>query len=523
MKKILLMFVVLITSITNAQTFNFGCGIDLSALRTERLAEVSLLDDNKSYANIVPKITQDGIDYFSINEEFVFELSTYESGATKIENMLQPNWNNLVTALTDKVTELIPTIAEELTTILDDRVNEPSSLLSAITNAANATQGDHGGGTYVNRQNLLKGFSYKSVTVNFTGGNPSSASITDGSTTLTNVITDFGSPNLSLLTQPQFLNYTLGVVKKMWEILPQRQEVLDEIYALGVNGVNITLLSSDPDRFKVAGVSSSETVQASRNVEYFSNEELDDLKDDIIAARSLVLPTGTEALIALINERALSPFPDYDTYDNHDNGEFTTTSTFGASPNLVAHILSITGGQARADFILSLGTNTNFVGASDVSSTRKTDSYFTFSRAQQVNGEGYNDRGVNWQSDSYFAGTTTNATDLRAYGWLKFAIDAIGERWYLTSESHDTISRKNHMTNYASNTRSWGTHEEIHTNGAYYYFPVWYSFGLPQIVANFGTLIVSNYQSDALTLGELTYANWTTMWNEWVPKINDTP
>ena len=495
----------------------------LAAKRVERLAQVGRLDDNNPNANIIHKTTEQGFDYFSINEEFVFELYTYETGATKIENMLQPKWNDLVTAITNKVAELTPTIAEELTTILDDRVNEPSSLLSAITNAANATQGDHGGGTYVNRQNFLKGFTYQSVTVNFTGGNPSSASITDGSTTLTNVITDFGSPNLSLLTQPQFINYTLGVVKKMWEILPQRQDVLDEIYALGVNGVNITLLSSDPDRFEVAGVSSSETVQASRNVEYFSNEELDDLKDDIITERNKLLPTGTEAIVALINERALSPFPDYDTYDNHDNGEFTTTSTFGASPNLVSYILSITGGQARVDFILSLGTNTNFVGASDVSSTRKTDSYFTFSRAQQVNGEGYNDRGVNWQSDSYFAGTTTNATDLRAYGWLKFAIDAIGERWYLTSEANDYESRKQHMTNYASNTRSWGTHEETHTNDAHYYYPVWYSFGIPHIVDNFGTLIVSNYQNSALHLGQLNYTAWTTMWNEWVQKINDTP
>ena len=449
MKKILLMFVVLITSIANAQTFDFECEVAPPA----------------------------------------------------------------------------QTITQELVTILDDRVNEPSSLLSTIANAANATQGDHGGGTYVNRQNLLKGFTYLSVTVNFNGGNPSSASITNGSTTLTNAITDFGANNLALLTPPQFINYTLGVVKKMWEILPQRQDRIDEIQELAIDGVTINVFAGSPDIFNIVTDLGEASVQSTipKSVEYLTNAQFSDLKDDIIKERNKLLPTGVDDLIALINERALSPFPDYDTYDNHDNGEFTTTSTFGASPNLVAHILSITGGQARVDFILSLGTNTNFVGASDVSSTRKTDSYFTFSRAQQVNGEGYNDRGVNWQSDSYFAGTTTNATDLRAYGWLKFAIDAIGERWYLTSEANDYESRKQHMTNYASNTRSWGTHEDTHTNDAHYYYPVWYSFGIPHIVDNFGTLIVSNYQNSALHLGQLNYTAWTTMWNEWVQKINDTP
>ena len=500
----------------------------LAAKRVERLAQVGRLDDNNPNANIVHKTTEQGLDYFSINEEFVFDLPTYESGATKIENMLQPNWNNLVTALTNKVAELTPTISEELTTILDDRVNEPSSLLSAITNAANATQGDHGGGTYVNRQNFLKGFSYKSVTVNFNGSNQSSADITDGSTTLTNAITDFGANNLSLLTQPQFINYTLGVVKKMWEILPQRQEVLDEIYALGVNGVNITLLSSDPDRFKVAGVSLSETVQASGNVEYFSNEELDDLKDDIIAARSLVLPTGAQELNLLINNKSTVPFPDYDANNNHDYSNAVTTSTFGASPNLVSYILSITGGQDRVNFILSLGTNANITGNNVVNAVQDCNVCTTYSRTDDDDTT-YDDFQVYFSRFEYFTGYsgTNDITALPSYGWLRYAIDSIYARWYVTSDTNTYNGRVARLTSYADahDTKScncqWRAGEDVGDNGSSRYF-LQYLFGLFWYTSDQVTYTpVSTFQTGAISLEELTTSNWTNMLNTWKVKIDN--
>ena len=452
MKKIILMFVVLITSIANAQTFDFECEVAPPA----------------------------------------------------------------------------QTITQELTTILDDRVNEPSSLLSAITNAANATQGDHGGGTYVNRQNFLKGFTYQSVTINFNGGNPSSADITDGSTTLTNAITDFGANNLALLTQPQFLNYTLGVVKKMWEILPSKQEVLDEIYALGVNGVNITLLSSDPDRFKVAGISSFETVQASGNVEYFSNEELDDLKDDIIAARSLVLPTGAQELNLLINEKSTVPFPDYDANNNHDYSNAVTTSTFGASPNLVSYILSITGGQDRINFILSLGTNANITGNNVVNAVQDCNVCTTYSRTDNDDTT-YDTFQVYFSRWEYFTGYsgTNDITALPSYGWLRYAIDSIYARWYVTSDGATYNGRRARLDSYANAHATkncgcaWRSEESFASNGSSQYNLEYEVGGFWYTSDQVTYTPVSTFQTGAISMEELTTSNWTNMLNTWKVKIDN--
>ena len=239
----------------------------------------------------------------------------------------------------------------------------------------------------------------------------------------------------------------------------------------------------------------------------------------------VVVPAYQQELEEIFNDTANPPFPDYDANNNNDFGQDTTTSTFGAPPNLIAKILSITAGQDRIDWILALGNNANITGNDKVTAERDCEVCTTYTRDFDTDTDtGYDTFQVYFSRFEYYTGHSgTNViTDLGAYGWLRYAIDAIYARWYVTSETNIYNGRYDRLDRVAFNRHdpgNWGVKELTHTNGSTYYYPVYYFGGLPGNVSNFSSVRTWQYQDDALHPGQLTDANWKAMYDVWVERI----
>ena len=92
--------------------------------------------------------------------------------------------------------------------------------------------------------------------------------------------------------------------------------------------------------------------------------------------------------------------------------------------------------------------------------------------------------------------------------------------WHLANQDVSTLSGFRLQALVAkANSRGWYVLESILDNGAHYYEP---RVGASSLITGFGTLIVSGFQSNALTLGDLTAANWETFYNKWVEKIDES-
>ena len=239
----------------------------------------------------------------------------------------------------------------------------------------------------------------------------------------------------------------------------------------------------------------------------------------------VVVPAYQQELEEIFNDTANPPFPDYDANNNNDFGQDTTTSTFGAPPNLIAKILSITAGQDRIDWILALGNNANITGNDKVTAERDCEVCTTYTRDFDTDTDtGYDTFQVYFSRFEYYTGHSgTNViTDLGAYGWLRYAIDAIYARWYVTSETNIYNGRYDRLDRVAFNRHdpgNWGVKELTYTNGSTYYYPVYYFGGLPGNVSNFSSVRTWQYQDDALHPGQLTDANWKAMYDVWVERI----
>ena len=239
----------------------------------------------------------------------------------------------------------------------------------------------------------------------------------------------------------------------------------------------------------------------------------------------VVVPAYQQELEEIFNDTANPPFPDYDANNNDDFGQDTTTSTFGAPPNLIAKILSITAGQDRIDWILALGNNANITGNDKVTAERDCEVCTTYTRDFDTETDtGYDTFQVYFSRFEYYTGHSgTNViTDLGAYGWLRYAIDAIYARWYVTSETNIYNGRYDRLDRVAFNRHdpgNWGVKELTYTNGSTYYYPVYYFGGLPGNVSNFSSVRTWQYQDDALHPGQLTDANWKAMYDVWVERI----
>ena len=239
----------------------------------------------------------------------------------------------------------------------------------------------------------------------------------------------------------------------------------------------------------------------------------------------VVVPAYQQELEEIFNDTANPPFPDYDANNNDDFGQDTTTSTFGAPPNLIAKILSITAGQDRIDWILALGNNANITGNDKVTAERDCEVCTTYTRDFDTDTDtGYDTFQVYFSRFEYYTGHSgTNViTDLGAYGWLRYAIDAIYARWYVTSETNIYNGRYDRLDRVAFNRHdpgNWGVKELTYTNGSTYYYPVYYFGGLPGNVSNFSSVRTWQYQDDALHPGQLTDANWKAMYDVWVERI----
>ena len=116
-----------------------------AALRADRIAEALLLDDGKDYASVVINI-KTGSDNVSVNNEFNFRTSNYQTGAIKIEDLTDTNWKSLIASVTETIEQLNPLydLLEELNTFyaltsIDEfnQVNYGNKLPTKLEAAAN--------------------------------------------------------------------------------------------------------------------------------------------------------------------------------------------------------------------------------------------------------------------------------------------------------------------------------------------------------------------------------------------------
>ena len=256
----------------------------ISQITTPGASTYVLLDGNSDIeANRIYSPNKEQIATFQLNEYTGFAF-----------NIVEGLWH------ADHPDYVAHNYQQELREILDNSNNKPTSLPQHLTAAADGTPGTHNtGSTYGNRQQLLSGFSHGSVTVNFNGGNPSSANTTDGTITHVTEIGNFqGSAftaNLGFIQQTEFRNYTLDVIQNMWRLLhvtadDERGRIINEDFDIdGSLNVRIeTFINGNKDWWiyfndvaVISGGADFEVDDKNYNNQYTSNIHYDNMNETV--------------------------------------------------------------------------------------------------------------------------------------------------------------------------------------------------------------------------------------------------
>ena len=317
------------------------------------------------------------------------------------------------------------------------------------------------------------------------------------------------------------------------ELAALRASRIAELKGLAHSDVTVSVGSADSsDAFTVDGDAAVGNPQTFSTITYGDNKvenllsnKYDELKADITAKVTELIPFYLKELNALLSDKANVPFPDYDANNNYDYGNAVTTSTFGAPANLVSYILNIPKGQPQIDFILSLGDNVNITGNNVVDAVQDCNVCTTYSRTDDddTTYDTFQVYFSRWEYYTGYSGTNT-ITDLPSYGWLRYAIDSIYARWYVTSDGATYNARKAWMDAYADAnpnklcTCSWRAGEDTST-GVTRYKAQWEHY-VWQYITGQDWLSVDKFQTGAISLEDLTTANWIKTRDLWKERVD---
>ena len=471
MKKILLMFVVLITSITNAQnTFAFRC-IPAEELAIAAIYEAeyppSSLDEsinsaanaanynaaatvNKSRTDFISAFDNYGLVFTQFNQNAGGYVVQYADsaipdiqipgGGTNLTNAAMQAWALEIAKVIwhyGHPNYVAPTLFEEELTAIYGASTPPTELGSVINDAALAVEYGIAGNTP--RKNFMESLAYFNVTVSNifdSNSGPSEAHLSNG-----NVVPNIGTnANTSSMTPAQFAVFAFEVVKRFWHIghptyaadqakAQLRAERTETVKMLGNDNVDVRV-SLDTVEGNIIGISDTDGEQyiyvqlydLSNQTGFVGLEDLEEgeftlLKNAITAKVNELTPTVAKELAAWFDD--------------------TVNAPTGAAPDylptaLYAKANTLTNGTERLDYITGglLSTHGVTITRGGLGQTGATNTTFILSK-----GEGY-DVIFDWgaYSSNGFNGNNNASPEL----YRNLVFDVIVAGWKLINNTHNT-------------------------------------------------------------------------------------
>ena len=407
----------------------------------------------------------------------------------------------------------------------------PTELGTIINDAAIAVEF---GNTNTPRVNFIKSLAYFNVSVSGVYDYPSKFS--EAHLSNSNIVYNIGTnANTSAMTTAQFVVFTLEVVKRFWHIghptyaaeleAALRTTRITELEGLSVDNVNVSDVTvvygsaDESDAFTVDGNAAFGNLQTFSSITYGFNN-----------VGKLLPNKYTELKTAVQNKvNELNPLSDY-------NLEKETTAFYSLET------ITAIGGGAGYGQQLSPKLAAIVKAAYDSGDNDVIEAFLKKLSKGAIH-QGL-DSFLEWYPDSNIivtnnGGVSNGFYDVPITDNAYLGPDAL---WQLINLSESNVRHLTYhiMWNFwnlanqdaaalstfrlqalvvKANSRGWFVREHTTDAGVHYYEP---RAGADVAISGFGTLIVSGFQSNAVTLGDLTAANWETFYNKWVEKIDES-
>ena len=533
MRKIILMFVILITGITNAQTFDFECEA-LTPFQSELNDLYSAAEPPTEFVSgsviVTEALTKGGVNV-NIVTTFFQKLNSENHGVLAIYNIapvrvtltngqfVYSPYQNFTTENHNggKIREWALDIVQALWHLENPGYNEAIAIAAltierkaALTALGNVHENVTVELFYSTSNGWFVSINYPNIAQSNTILEPSPRNLDEigayDETKYNNFVSDIEAI-IDIYTDP---------IDNAAELAALRTTRINELKGLGAGSVTVSHGSADSsDAFTVSGgvgnPQTFSTITYGDNKVEILDDRYTDLKNDIIAKVNLLNPLSDINL-------------EIETYAFYARTTIDAIGDYGNQlPSKIADIANAAHASDNNDvieaFLKKLSKGAIHQGL---------DSYLEWYPDSNIivtnNGgvsNGFYD--VPITDNEYLGAGHWQLNQLSESNVRHIAYHIMWNFWHLANQDAAALSTFRLQALVAkANSRGWYVVESIQDNGAHYYEPR--VGALATKITGFGTLPVNGEfgHSTALVLGDLSAANWVRFYDEWVRKIDES-
>ena len=543
MRKIILMFVILITGIANAQTFNFECAA-LTPFQSELNDIYSAAEPPTGFVSDgvieTEALTKGGV-HVDIVTTFFQKLNSENHGVLALYNIApvratltngqfvySPYQNFTIENHNGgKIREWALDIVQALWHLQNPEYNEAIAIAALTTERKAAL--------------IALGNVHEDVTVElFLGGDTWFATIDYPNIEHSNTIVDPSPRNLDEIgayDETKYNNFVSAIetvidiytdpIDNAAELAALRTTRINELEGLG-NGTPVTVVhtyteSTNSDSFLVDGVGNPQTFLSSGydagRVEYLLDNKYTDLKNAIIAKVNVLNPLSDYNL-----KLELEDFygrSHIDVFNQVDYGNKLPTDLATAANNAFD-----AGLAAQETFIKLLAHGATFRGGDSHVIWDSANNYRHIVTSNVGEGNGYFDIILD---DGHHYLTVGNTGTITKLNFRHLAWHVMSNLWHLSGTTDEELVafRETELTVYADNNPNkgctdgcdWRALKGYGNSGVARYIPQFESFGW-FLVPGSTWVSIATYQTGITTIDELSLANWADFYAAWKALID---
>ena len=342
---------------------------------------------------------------------------------------------------------------------------------------------------------------------------------------------DYGAYTFEGLTPDQYTAYKNGLITYRDEfiIAALRPTRITELEDLTLGNIVVEHGNSDgSDAFTVSGGAGHpktfviETLYGPEKVENLGDNDYISLKDAIQAKIDELNPLSDYSLgleLDRFYDRENIPTFNFDNYGGK-------LSEISADLATAADIAFDAGLAAQETFIKFLANGATFRGGDSYVQWDSTDSYYHIVTSNVGEGNGYFD--IRLDDNNHYLNTNINPT-LAKSNFKHLAWHVMSNLWHLagTTDEELVAFREAQLTAYAdlnpnkgcTDGCDWRARKHTNTDGIDRYIPQFESFGWFDVPGS-GYITIAAHQGGITTIDELSLANWVSFYNAWKEQID---
>ena len=545
MRKIILMFVILITGIANAQTFDFECGTALTPFQSELNDIYSAAEPPTEFVSgsviVTEALTKGGVNW-TIVETFMKTLNSENHGVFSLYNIapvratltngqiVESPYNTITIENHNggKIRDWTLEVVKAIWHLQNPGYNEAIAI-AALTIERKAAL-------------IALGNVHEDVTVDilYSTSNGWFANIDYPNIDHSNTILEPSPRNLDEIgayDETKYNNFVSAIetvidiytdpIDNAAELAALRTTRINELEGLG-NGTPVTVVhtyteSTNSDSFLVDGVGNPQTFLSSTydagRVEYLLDNKYTDLKNDIIAKVNVLNPLSDYNL-----KLELEDFygrSHIDVFNQVDYGNKLPTDLATAANNAFD-----AGLAAQETFIKLLAHGATFRGGDSHVIWDSANNYRHIVTSNVGEGNGYFDIILD---DGHHYLTVGNTGTITKLNFRHLAWHVMSNLWHLSGTTDEELVtfRETQLTVYADNNPNkgctdgcdWRALKGEGASGVARYIPQFESFGW-FLVPGSTWVSIATYQSGITTIDELSLANWADFYDAWKALID---